>query len=438
MSVTHIFGMSVGILALVALNGFFVAAEFAIVKVRSTQIEPLAKAGARRAQLAQHVISHLDSYLSACQLGVTMTSLGLGWIGEPFVANILMPLFGLFGIADSALLHTVAFAIGFTVITYLHIVLGEQSPKWLAIQYASSTTLVIARPLDLFFRLFRPFIWFLNISANNFLRLVGIKPVSDHEMAQSEEELRLMLSRGKAITSTGKSISLRALELRDRTVRQVMVPRTNVVVLDTNKTIEQNLALAIDSQFTRYPLCDQNMDNVVGMVHLKDLIKLKGETGPGTRLLEIKREMPFVPETMSLERILNTFLAKRVLMAVAIDEYGGTAGLVTLENVLEELVGEIRDEFDVERIYVQKISETEYIVDGSMPLLDFSRQFSIVPTSTDVVTVSGYVVHTLGRVPERGTSLRVGQWQGIVEAVDGIKIKSLRLRKPAADIHLEE
>ncbi len=438
MSVTYIFGMSVGILALVALNGFFVAAEFAIVKVRSTQIEPLVKAGARRARLAQHMINHLDSYLSACQLGVTMTSLGLGWIGEPFVADFLMPLFGFFGIADSAIIHTVAFAVGFTVITYLHIVLGEQSPKWLAIQYASATTLAVAWPLDLFFRLFRPFIWFLNISANNFLRLVGIKPVSDHEMAQSEEELRLMLSKGKAITSTGKSISLRAIELRDRTVRQVMVPRTNVVVLDTNKTIEQNLTIAIDSQFTRYPLCDQNMDNVVGMVHLKDLIKLKGETGPGTRLLEIKREMPFVPETMSLERILNTFLAKRVLMAVAVDEYGGTAGLVTLENVLEELVGEIRDEFDVERIYVQKISETEYIVDGAMPLLDFSRQFFIVPKSTDVVTVSGYVIHLLGRVPDRGTSLRIGHWQGIVEAVDGMKIKSLRLRKSAAEINVEE
>jgi CBS domain containing-hemolysin-like protein len=438
MSVTHIFLTSIGILALVALNGFFVAAEFAIVKVRSTQLEPLAKAGARRAQLAQHVIGHLDSYLSACQLGVTMTSLGLGWIGEPFVANMVMPLFALFGIAESAILHTVAFALGFAVITYLHIVLGEQSPKWLAIQYARSTTLAIARPLDLFFRLFRPFIWFLNISANAFLRLVGVKAVSEHEMAQSEEELRLMLSRGKAITSTGKSISLRALELRDRTVRQVMVPRMNVVVLDTNKTIEQNLALAVESQFTRYPLCDQNMDNVVGMVHLKDLIKLKGETGPGTRLLEIKREMPFVPETSSLERILNMFLAKRVLMAVAVDEYGGAAGLVTLENVLEELVGEIRDEFDVERIYVQKISETEFIVDGSMPLLDFSRQFSVVPISTDVVTVSGYVVHILGRVPDRGTSVHIGQWLGIIEAVDGIKIKSLRLRKTASDNSLEE
>ena len=438
MDVLQILLSIIGVLALVGLNGFFVAAEFAIVKVRSTQIESLAKTGARHARLAQHVITHLDSYLSACQLGVTMTSLGLGWIGEPFVADILVPLAGMMGIRESAVIHTVAFVLAFTIITYLHIVLGEQSPKWLAIQYARSTTLAIARPLDLFFRLFRPFIWLLNASANAFLRLIGVHPVADQEMAQSEEELRLMLSKGKAITSTGKSISLRALELRNKTVRQVMVPRTNVVVLDTTKSLEKNLATALDNQFTRYPLCDRNLDNVVGMVHLKDLYRLKGEAGPGTRLLEIKREMLFVPETMSLERILNTFLAKRVLMAIAVDEYGGTAGLVTLENVLEELVGEIRDEFDVEHVHVQKISDTEYTVDGTMPLIDFTRQFSIVPESSDVVTVSGYIIQLLGRVPERRAALRLGGWQAIVEAVDGIKVKSVRLRKISGEPTVEE
>jgi len=407
------------------------------VKVRSTQIEPLAKAGSRKAQVAEHLIHHLDTYLSACQLGVTIASLGLGWVGEPFVAGTLMPLFVAMGIENSAVVHTVILVLAFSIITYLHIVLGELAPKWLAIQYARTTSLIIARPLHLFFKVFYPFIWLLNSNANLILRLVGIKPAGEHEMAQTEEELRLMLSKGKAITNTGKSISLRALELRDRTVRQVMVPRTNVVVLDTNKTIEQNLAIVAESQFTRYPLCDQNMDNVVGMVHLKDLIRLKGTTGPGSRLIEIKREMLFVPETSSLERILNTFLAKRVLMAIAVDEYGGAAGLVTLENVLEELVGEIHDEFDVESEYVQKISETEFIVEGAMPMLDFSRQFSVVPDSTDIVTVSGYVIHMLGRVPERGTALRLGSWHAMVEAVDGVKIKSLRLRKLPADKPVE-
>jgi CBS domain containing-hemolysin-like protein len=418
-----------GVLGLVFLNGFFVAAEFAIVKVRSTQIEPLARSGSRRARIAQNVIGHLDSYLSASQLGITMTSLGLGWVGEPFVADIITPLFEAFGGSTPAIVHTVSFTIAFTIITYLHIVLGEQAPKWLAIQYAQETTLVIARPLDIFFRIFRPFIWFLNSSANAFLRLLGIQPVGEEELAHSEEELRLILSKGSAMTSTGKSISLRALELRDRTVREVMVPRTALVVLYTGKPIEENTAIALDNQFTRYPLCDRNLDNVVGMIHLKDLFKLKGETGPGTRLLEIKREMLFVPETMSLERALTMFLAKRVLMAIAVDEYGGTAGLVTLENVLEELVGEIRDEFDIEPVTVQKVTETEFLVDGSMPLLDFSRKFDVMPDSKDVVTVSGYVIHLLGKVPERGALLSIGAWQGAVEAVDGIKVKTLRITR---------
>jgi len=419
-----------GVLGLVLLNGFFVAAEFAIVKVRSTQIEPLARSGSIRARIAHNVLVHLNSYLSACQLGITMTSLGLGWMGEPFVADMITPLFEAFGGYTPAIVHTISFTIAFAIITYLHIVLGELAPKWLAIQYAQETTLAIARPLDIFFRIFRPFIWFLNANANTFLRLLGIQPVREEEIIHSEEELRLILSKGSAMTSTGKSISLRALELRDRTVREVMVPRTALVVLYTGKPIEENTAVALDNQFTRYPLCDRNLDNVVGMIHLKDLFKLKGETGPGTRLLEIKREMLFVPETMSLERALTMFLAKRVLMAIAVDEYGGTAGLVTLENVLEELVGEIRDEFDIEPVTVQKVSETEFLVDGSMPLLDFSRKFDVIPDSKDMVTVSGYVIHLLGKVPERGALLRIGAWQGAVEAVDGIKVKTLRITRP--------
>jgi CBS domain containing-hemolysin-like protein len=253
--------------------------------------------------------------------------------------------------------------------------------------------------------------------------------VREHEIAHSEEELRILLSKGKAITSTVKNISLRAIELRDRTIREVMVPRTGVVVLSTRKTIAQNITLAMEAQFTRYPLCEKDLDNVVGMIHLKDLFKLKGEDGPGTRLLEIKREMLFVPETMSLDQALNLFLTKRVLMAIAVDEYGGTAGLVTLENVLEELVGEIRDEFDVEPAMVQRISESESVVDGAMPLFEFCRMFDVTPTTRDVVTVSGYIIHLLGHVPEKGTSVRVGSWTATVEALDGVKVRSIRLRR---------
>jgi CBS domain containing-hemolysin-like protein len=277
----------------------------------------------------------------------------------------------------------------------------------------------------------------LNGTANFFLRMIGIAPASETEIAHSEEELRLLLSKGTTITSTGKSISLRAMELRDRTVREVMVPRTGLVSLSTMRTIEDNIAIALENQFTRYPLCERDVDNIVGMIHLKDLFKLKGETGPGGRLLDIKREMLFVPETMSLERTLNLFLGKRMLMAIAVDEYGGTAGLVTLENVLEELVGEIRDEFDVESILVHKVSDTEFQVDGAMPLLDFSRMFTIIPDSRDVVTVSGYVIHLIGTVPVRGTEVRIGGWRATIEAVDGIKVKTIRMKKQPLETEAE-
>ncbi len=417
------------VLALVLLNGFFVAAEFAIVKVRSTQIEPLAKKGMRRAKLAQHAIAHLDAYLSATQLGITLASLGLGWLGEPFVAQLLEPAFVLLGITQPAVLTAVSFGIAFSFITFLHIVIGELAPKSLAIQRPQRVTLGVVSPLHFFYVVFRPFIWALNGAANFFLRLAGIQPVSEADLAHSEEELRLLLSKGQSLSTTGKRISLRAIELRDRTVREVMVPRTSVVYLSAEKPLEDNVALALENQFTRYPLCENDLDHVLGMIHLKDLFKLKGERGSGSKLVEIKREMLFVPETTPLERLLSTFLTKRVLMAIAVDEHGGAAGLVTLENILEELVGEIRDEFDVEPTMVQKISDTEFLVDGSMPLHEFAGRFEIVPDTKDFVSVSGYAIHLLGRLPERNATLKIGQWTGTIDAIEGRKIKSLRLKR---------
>ena len=417
------------VILLVLLNGFFVAAEFAIVKVRSTQLEMLLKSGVRRARLAQDMTTHLDAYLSATQLGVTLSSLGLGWVGEPFVATLLEPLFRAAGISHEAVVGTISFAVAFSLITFLHIVLGELSPKWLAIRRAQKVILAVAVPLHLFLRVFRPFIWIINKGATLFLHAMGIDPVNEVDLAHSEEELRLILSKGKTMTTTGKSISLAAIELRNRTVREVMVPRTNVAFLRTVKTLEENIAFAEENQFTRYPLCERELDNVIGMIHLKDLFKLKGTQGSGTRLLEIKREMLFVPETTPLEKVLNLFLTKRVLMAVAVDEYGGTAGLVTLENILEELVGEIRDEFDVEPAMVQKINDNEYIIDGTMALHDFGRMFGVEPESKDVVTVSGYAIQLMGRVPEKGTTVRLGPWMGTIEVTDRKKVRTLRLRR---------
>lgn len=411
---------------LVFLNGFFVAAEFAIVKVRSTQIESLVREGSKRAKVAQHILDHLDTYLSASQLGVTMTSLGLGWVGEPFVAELLFPVFAVFS-TEPAFVHTAAFVIAFSLITFLHIVLGEQAPKWLAIQHARQTILAVSGPLVFFTKVFKPFIWVLNTSAKYFLRVAGITAGRDSDLTHSEEELRLLLSKQRALTSTGKSISLRALALRDRMVREIMVPRTAIVFLSTARSLEENISRAIENQFTRYPLCERSLDNVLGMVHMKDLFRLQAEKGGGERLLEIKRDLLFVPETMSLEQCLNQILSRRILMAIAVDEYGGTAGMVTLEDVLEELVGDIRDEFDVEGGPTQKINDNEYLVEGSMSLKDFSAMFNVPVDSDNIVTVSGFVVQRLGKVPERGATLTVAKWHGTVEAVDRRKVKTLRL-----------
>ncbi len=419
------------VMGLVLLNGFFVAAEFAIVKVRSTQIEPLARGGSKRAGMAKHVITHLDAYLSATQLGITLASLGLGWLGEPFVAQIIEPLFGPLGVPE-ALVHTVAFAIAFAIITFLHIVLGELAPKSFAIQRAQATTLIIARPLHWFFVVFKPFIWGLNGTANYFLKLVGLHPTSESDMTQSEEELRLILSQGRSISTLGKSISLRAMDLKERNVREVMVPRTEVCFLLVGKSLEENLVIARENQYTRYPLCDGDLDHVLGMVHIKDLFKRKGMSGPGTELLSVKRDVLFVPETTPLEKMLSTFLVKRSIMAIAVDEHGGTAGLVTLENVLEELVGEIRDEFDTESSMVEKVRDGEYLIDGSMPLHDFARMFDIEPDTKEVVTVSGYVLQLLGRVPDRHASVFMEGWKGTIDSVEGRKVKTLRIRKQLA------
>ncbi len=416
------------IVGLVLANGFFVAAEFAIVKVRSTQIEPLMHDGVHRAKLAHHVITHLDTYLSATQLGITFASLGLGWLGEPYLARGIGSILQWLGIAASPWVSTVSAIGGFAAITFFLIVFGELGPRFLAIQYADRFTLLFARPLHVFYLVFRPFIRLLNGSASAILRWVGISPVHESEVAHSEEELRLLVSRGMKTSPIGRSISLNAFDLRSRSIREIMVPRTKVVFLSTTTPLENNIVIALENQFTRYPLCDKDLDHVLGMVHLQELFRLKGEQGSGERLVEIKRDMLFVPETMNLERLLNVFLTKRKLMAIVVDEYGGTAGLITLENVLEELVGDIRDEFDTDQPAVKKVGEEEYVIDGSMSLHDFSRRFKIDRVSGEVVTVSGYVIQLLGKVPEKGAAFEFGGWVGVVESMDGNRVRTLRMR----------
>ncbi len=295
--------------ALVFLNGFFVAAEFALVKIRMSQLEALADGGNVRAAKAQTVAGDLDAYLSACQLGITLASLGLGWVGEPFLAQMLQPAFALAGISSPTVITTVSFLLAFSVITFLHIVLGEQAPKILAIRKPLPATLIVSGPLRLFYIIFKPAIWFLNASSNWVLKhVLRTEPVKEGELAHSEEELRLILDESEKsdeVSSIGRDILVNALDMRRRVVRDIMTPRGEVVYLDTEQTFDENVQKALESRHTRFPLCRGHLDNTIGLIHIKELVPMMRDPAPD--LMKIKRELIPVPEMMSLEKLLNLF-----------------------------------------------------------------------------------------------------------------------------------
>lgn len=419
------------VLVLVALNGFFVASEFALVKVRSSQLEAMLEEGNRRALPAKHVLADLDSYLSATQLGVTLASLALGWVGEPFISRMLHPLFFLAGVKSVPVVHGVALVLGFTVITFLHIVVGEQAPKILAIRKALPTALWISSPLRLFYGVFRPAIWCLNASANFVLqRWLGLDAVGEHELAHSEDELRVIVSeseKSSEVSALGKELLINALDLRRRVVRDIMTPRNEVVFLDIDDTFEANVAKAEASRHTRFPVCKEFLDSPIGLIHIKDLLGLVRQ--PGADLLSIKRDLLIVPEMMSLERLLTTFLSKHAHLGAAVDEFGGTVGIVTLDNVLAELVGEIHDEFDAERPEFKQINSNEFDVEGVLGLYELNDLTDMELTSSDVSTVGGYVTHVLGRLPKQGEQVRVGEYLATVTQTDGRRIGQLHFKR---------
>ncbi len=423
------------ILVLVLLNGFFVAAEFALVKIRGSQLDPLVDDGNRTAELAKHITSHLDAYLSACQLGITLASLGLGWIGEPFLARMIEPAFSKLGIESLTVVHSVSFAIAFSLITFLHIVLGEQAPKILAIRKPMPATLWVSRPLQFFYAIFRPAIWFLNVSSNELLkRVFRIDPVSEHELAHSEEELRVILAESahsQTVTQLGKEILINALDMRDRVVRDITTPRGEVMFLNTEDTFEENLKAAQESRHTRFPLCEGHLDQTIGQVHIKDLFTLLRDTAPN--LHSIKRELLAVPEMMPLEKLLTFFLAKHAHLALVIDEFGGTVGIVTLDNVLEELVGDIQDEFDAEKPELRKLAEDEFVVEGSLGLYELNDLIGLEVQSADVSTIGGYVTHLIGHLPKAGEQTRIEDYAVTISKADNRRVIEIHFKRRSAD-----
>jgi len=420
------------VLVLVLLNGFFVAAEFALVKVRNTQLDELIRQGNRRADVARKLLANLDAALSATQLGITLASLGLGWVAEPIFAHLLRPVLDISGIESEKLKHTISFGFGFSVITVLHIDVGELAPKSLAIQRPVLTTLWVSSPLRWFYKISFPFIWLLNGASSRLLGWFGVEPVSESEMVHSEEELKLLLSapHGNRDNGFSRNIVLNAFDLSDRIAREVMRPRHEIVFLDTQSTIESCIEVAQESRFSRYPLCENgDLDRTLGVVHIKDLYAAQAMARQGGELARVVHKIIYVPETARLEKLLQFFLERKLHLAIVVDEYGGTVGMVTLENILEELVGQIQDEFDQEVPLSVDKGNGIWEIDGALPLHELAEITGEEIFSEGISTTSGWVTEKLGGLAKVGDVVSLGTHELRVQEIDRLRVDRLKLTR---------
>ncbi len=428
------------ILSLVLLNGFFVASEFALIKVRGSQLDALIEEGNKRAGGVRSVLDRLDAYLSATQLGVTLASLALGWVGEPFLTRMIEPVFNLLNVHSHFVISTLSVACGFIAITSLHIIFGELAPKYVAIGNPVPVAMFLVRPLRIFYAVFKPAIWCLNRSSNFLLKkLFHIEPGASEEVAHSEDELRVILSdseKSREVTPLGKELLINALDLRRRVVRDIMTHRGDVVYLDMDETFEANLAKAQVSRHTRFPLCKGYLDNPVGLLHIKDLLGLVRIENPD--LMSVKRELLMVPEMMPLERLLTTFLNKHAHLGMVVDEFGGSMGIVTLDNVLAEIVGDIHDEFDAEEPEFKQLNPDEFEVEGGLGLYELNDLTDLELSNAEVSTVGGYVTHLLGHLPQQGEQTRVGDYLATVTQTDGRRVSQVHFKKLPPSELLEE
>ena len=417
---------------LVLLNGFFVAAELALVRIRDTQLETLVARGNRRAKTARHILGHLDAYIGATQFGITLASLALGIAVEPVFKDVLGPLFRALQITSAEAQRNLSIGVGFFVNCYLLIVAGELAPKAIAIRRTLDTALWAATPFHWFYRLSYPFIWLLNHSAQWILRRLGIRAEGLHT-THSEDELRLLVGSSlgaSAGTAFGRALLLNALDLRQRIVRDGMRPRQELTVFDTAASLAECVEVAEKTRYSRFPLCEGgDLDKTLGVVHIKDLYSLRGKAATGADLLPVARKLIYVPETSRLERLLQLFLERKLHLAIVVDEYGGTLGLVTLENILEELVGQIQDEFDQEQAPLVRTSETTWDAAGALPLHDLEEVVGLSLREEGVTTTSGWMTQRLGGFPKVGNVLTVGQFELRVEAMEETRVARLQISK---------
>jgi CBS domain containing-hemolysin-like protein len=422
-----------GVFALVLLNGFFVAAELALVRIRDTQIETLVLKGHRRAKIVRRLIKNLDATISAIQFGITLASLGLGMLVEPVFEALLAPLFDWLQVASVTMRHTVSILTGFFVNSFLLIVIGELVPKAIAIRKTVKVAFWTSQPLAWFAWITFPLVWLLNRSAQGLLNQFGVQTASEADRAHSEEELRLLISgsqRHTGATRLGRDIVLNALDLRRRIVREVMRPRQEIVGLDTEASIAECLDVAEKTRYSRFPLCEGgNLDKTLGVVHFKDLFAMRLKARTGIDLSSVARKLIYVPETTRLEKLLQLFLERKLHFAIVVDEYGGTVGTVTLENILEELVGQIQDEFDQEKPLLSKTGEQTWELSGALPLHELSELIQEPLQEEGITTVSGYVTHRKGGFPKAGDVLPLGVYELRVEEMEGMRVAKLKLTR---------
>ncbi|MCP3772255.1 hemolysin family protein [Paenibacillus sp. MZ04-78.2] len=417
------------VLFLVLLNGFFVAAEFALVKVRTTRLQQLESEGNPKAKYALAVTQKLDAYLSSTQLGITLASLGLGWVGEPAISHLIVqPALAVFGLEEAWYANALSFAIGFAVITFMHIVLGELAPKSMAIQKSEATSLWLSAPLMLFYKLFYPVIWLLNGAANKLLKLAGFRPAIEQE-AHTEEEIRILMdqsARSGHIDKDELALFANIFEFSDRVAREIMLPRTDMDCLFTELSFEDNLKIVYETKHTRYPVATNDKDEIIGFVHMSDVLTCDPDKKHD--LKDFLRPVIMVPESMEISHVLRLMQKKRSQFAVVIDEYGGTAGLITTEDILEEIVGEIHDEFDeTELPEVEKIGDA-YSVDGRVLLEDLDERLALGIEDDEVDSIGGWLFKQLEGSVSKGRRLEQNGFLFEITEVERLRILRVNIQ----------
>jgi CBS domain containing-hemolysin-like protein len=423
---------------LVFANAFFVAAEFSLVSVRRTRITELVAQGNASAESVQKALENPDRVIAATQLGITLASLGLGWIGEPALSHVLEPLVALFpGEMQSEVSRSISAGIAFTIITFLHVVVGELAPKSIALQNPEATSLVVARPTLWTEILFKPVILALNGSGNLLLRLVGIKPASGHQLVHSVEELKMIVSASadEGVVEKDEREMLDAIfDLGELQVGQVMVPRTEILAVEADTALDELLKIVTQTTYTKLPVYEDNLDQIIGILHTKDLLRSLTQPKDRTRIArDLVREAIYVPETIHVRALLQQFRNNRQHIAIVLDEYGGTAGLVTLEDLLEEIVGEVSDPFDIETHEIQALPDGSILIDGRTLIEEVNQQLDLNLTDPYYYTIAGFVLAQLGRIPRAGEIIEKEGLRLRVETMDGLRVASVSLlNRPTA------